>query len=292
MKNIFLLLVVCFLLGACKKNDIGSLAFDVSTSGLTFSVMDTVAFQFTGNPDNITFYSGEPGHNFANRNRTKVAGIPQLDFTSFIKNGTQTNSLQLLASTDFTGVYDSANVVNATWADITGRAVLSTGLDNTPSGPIDLSDFVVSGKPIFLAFRYTGKAGSTQRAWVFRSFNVINRVPDEPSFALANINNAGWLAISIKGPAKWTIAADLVRFDGPTGTSTVANEDYIITKALYPDKVNPDVGVALKNMSTYLPGYTYHFDTPGTYKIAFVASNIHANGERSVVRELTLTITP
>jgi len=45
-------------------------------------------------------------------------------------------------------------------------------------------------------------------------------------------------------------------------------------------------------MSSYLSSYTYRYAAPGTYKIAFVASNIRTNDEKTVVREMTVTVTP
>ena len=292
MKNIYWLFISIIFLPACKKDAV-DFHFDVTTNGTTFKAGQDIVFNFTGNPDNMTFYSGEPGTNYANRNRTSIKGSPKLNFTSLIKNGVQVNALALLASTDFIGTYDSAHVVSATWTDITSRAVLSNGLDNTPSGTIDLSDLVVEGKPLYLAYKFIGQAGSSQRSCVIRTFNVIDYSPDDPPATLTDINNAGWLGISLLGPTiKWSIATDIVRIDGATGTTATANLDYVITKALYPDKVQPDLGVALKNMSSYLSSYSYRYAVPGTYKIAFVASNIRTNDEKTVVREMTVTVTP
>jgi hypothetical protein len=291
MKNILWLLVCLAFLPACKKDAV-DFDFNVTTAGSSFKAGQDIVFTFSGNPDNITFYSGEPGTNYANRDRTSIKGTPKLDFTSLIKNGVQTNALALLVSTDFPGIYDSTHVVDAAWTDITDRATLSTGVDNTPSGTIDLTDVVVEGKPLYIAFKFTGQAGSSQKSCVLRTFNVVNYSPDDPPAVLTDINNAGWLAVNLLGAVKWSIAANIVRIDGATGATAPANLDYVITKALYPGKVQPDIGLALKNMSSLLTSYTYHYDTPGTYKIAFVASNMRPHEGRTVVKEMTITVTP
>lgn len=291
MKNILWLLVCLAFLPACKKDAV-DFDFNVTTAGSSFKAGQDIVFTFSGNPDNITFYSGEPGTNYANRDRTSIKGTPKLDFTSLIKNGVQTNALALLVSTDFPGIYDSTHVVDAAWTDITDRATLSTGVDNTPSGTIDLTDVVVEGNPLYIAFKFTGQAGSSQKSCVLRTFNVVNYSPDDPPAVLTDINNAGWLAVNLLGAVKWSIAANIVRIDGATGATAPANLDYVITKALYPGKVQPDIGLALKNMSSLLTSYTYHYDTPGTYKVAFVASNMRPHEGRTVVKEMTITVTP
>src|SRR3954468_23607897 len=102
-------------------------------------------------------------------NREIASGIPKLAFTTVRAQGTQINSLQLMVSTDFSGVTaDSAATVSringANWTDITARAALSTGA-SLASGSIDLSDIATAGKPVFIAFKYNGALGTTQNKW-------------------------------------------------------------------------------------------------------------------------------
>ncbi len=84
---------------------------------------DTVRFTFTGNPYYLTFYSGEPYHRYEYRDRETAGAGSAIVFHLCIDNGvTGTNTLALMVSTDFSGVYDSTNIYNATWTDITSKA--------------------------------------------------------------------------------------------------------------------------------------------------------------------------
>lgn len=168
-----------------------------------FSSKDTVQFSFTGNPDIITYYSGEVGKRYVYANRISAAGTPQLQFSTIRANGAQANSLSVLVSTDFKGVVantvygvlirdtvnTNANIAAATWTDITSRATLSTGATTAvASGVVDLSDFLTSGKPVYIAFKYNAVAGSIQNKWTVSGVTVNNVLADGTTYTIANLN--------------------------------------------------------------------------------------------------------
>lgn len=288
---IFTGLAGLFALSACDKSlDIEKLDFDVSTTKNTFKVGDTVLFKFNGNPDNITFFSGELGSKYEFRTRTRAEGKPELQFTSFAEFGLQTNTLQLLATTNFNGVVD-ANIGSAAWQDITNLVTLSTGTDNTASGIVDLTQFI-SDKPLYLAYRFVGQTGTTQKRWTIKNFSVQNRLTNGPVLSVANNSTAGFRQVSLKNASSvWTITATQISIQGGPATSE-ENEDWIVTNALFLDRVSPDLGSPLKNITTKMTEYPYVFTQPGTYKVAFVASNATADKVARDVKELTITITP
>src|SRR5688500_9306543 len=134
LKYIFLFIAAGCLLSACHKTlSQGDDTFGVYASETTVSVGDTLQFSFTGDPDVLTFYSGEPGRRYEFRDRTSADGTPLLRFRTIRANGSQPNSLSLLVSNNFEGVIVSDTpstinrIKNATWTDITSRAVLSGG---------------------------------------------------------------------------------------------------------------------------------------------------------------------
>ncbi len=144
----FLTAAIMLTAASCRKDlAFSEPDFEVSVAQDQYQVGDTVEFIFKGNPDYLTFFSGESGNNYANRERTSVTGTPKISFTSFAQYGTQQNTLSLLVSTDFNGKVD-ADIAQATWTDITAQAKLSTGADNTPSGEIDLSPFADGDKTV------------------------------------------------------------------------------------------------------------------------------------------------
>ncbi|HEX6430559.1 MAG TPA: DUF5017 domain-containing protein, partial [Niastella sp.] len=187
MQKILLITTVIICSIACNKKTVDATGFTVTTDKETYTTADTVQFSFTGNPWYLTFYSGEPYHKYEYSERVTAAGAPQLQFTTQMATGTQKNTLQLMVSTNFSGVYDSTNIYQATWADI--KVILPTNTAVTSSGVIDLSAYV-SDQPVYLAFKFTGAAGSAQRTWTIKSIALANVLADKTSYSLLNISES------------------------------------------------------------------------------------------------------
>lgn len=274
-----------------KKLSTDPLSFSVTTNSTTYHAGDTVHFTFTGDPNIISFYSGENGHNYAYINRTTIDGTPQLQFTSYAQYGAQLNTLQLMVSNDFTGTYDSTHIAQATWTDITSRATLSTGANNTPSGIVDLSDFLAQEKPIYIAFKYNGVSGTTQKTWTINNLTLNLLEADSVTMLpITTLATAGWYQVSLKNPAAvWSISTTQLHIGG--GNATAAdNDDWVISKLLYLNSVLPDVAVPIKNITEKVNSFDYVFSKPGTYKVVFLAANASADEQSSMTKEIDLTI--
>ena len=121
-------------------------------------------FILTDNPDVISFYSGEIGHEYINRERTILeGGRLNLKFETRVQFQ-PADTLDVMLSNDFNGIYDSANVANAHWKRMTDLFLFPTPSSTLstfyPSGPTngdftDITDSTISGTPFYLAFRYT-----------------------------------------------------------------------------------------------------------------------------------------
>lgn len=296
MRNSIYLLIIVIIFISCAKEKVTTPSLEVTTSSLTYKAGDTVTFNFTGNPDNITFYSGEPGHNYEFRDRTTAENDLQINFKTWVQFGLIYKNLQLLVSNNYSGVADTTNVRAATWTDISDRAVFSTGQDNTPSGTISLKEFADpknTAARIYVAFKYTDyKKTLGQNRWVVRTFEANNISADGVVSPVAVLSSAGWKAFDFKNPASvWSVTTvQLLMFGGNKDADD--NEDWVITKGFDPFYIKPDAGVALKNISTVLPSYKYTYTKPGTYKVVFDVSAVRYNGEKRTTKELTLTITP
>lgn len=269
--------------------------FNASPSGTTFKVGDTVRFAFSGKADNIAFYSGEPGFSYKYKDRTSADGIPQLEFSSYLQNKGETNTLRLLISTDFNGAYDSAGIRRATWMDITDQAVLSTGTDKTPSGIIDLSALAKQLKPAYIAFRYQGYYSDVlkQPTWSIRTFDIKHVLPDKVSTIVA-ADKVGWAAFDLKNPTvAWAVpTTGQVVINGSIANSTKEdNEDWLISRAFDLRTVTRDASVSIQDLgSAPIDGYYYIYTRPGTYTATFVAFNHSVDEQKEVVREFTITV--
>ncbi len=293
MKHIRLItgFVIIATLASCSKElTIKPLDFSVTADKSTYKVGDTVHFSFTGNPDIISVYSGEDGNNYDYRERTTVDGKPQLQFNTYAQYGTQVNTLQLLVSTNFSGIYSPTDVNAATWKDLTDRATLSTGANNVPSGIVDLSDILAQKKPVYLAFKYVGATGSTQKTWTITNFVLNLLKPNNSVVPVTDIAAAGWSQVDIKNPAaKWSISATQLRIAGG-GSTADDNEDWVITKLLYLNSTSPDVSVPVKNITQKVNSFDYVFTKPGTYKVVFLAANATADKQETTTKEIDLTV--
>jgi len=333
MKFLYIIAISALALTACsKKQEVSSPAFSVTAvknNGNTvasFAPGDTVNFKFTGNPNVITFYSGEVGKRYQYATRTQAAGTAQLQFSSQLANGTQANSLSLLVSSDFKGIAlktlagvsvrdtttTNANIAAATWTDITSRATLAASIGvAVPSGVIDLSDFAKQGKPVYIAFKYNAVAATIQNKWTITNLAINNVLSDGTSYTIANLNSPlkplanygnisyspGW-AVSFD-PAKntnnyaWTYAdgTSLVITGASTaGAATASAEAWAITGPVDLSKVTPDVGVAIKSIIATLSAYSYSYSQAGNYNAIFVATNITATDSKTIVQQVPVTV--
>ncbi|MEO6521539.1 MAG: DUF5017 domain-containing protein [Mucilaginibacter sp.] len=327
--TITVLVLACM---ACnKKTDVKPVDFDVTSTTLSgatsskFALKDTVKFAFTGNPDIITFFSGEVGKRYEFATRANATGTPNLQFSSLRATGAQANSLQVLVSTDFKGVVanpvygiltrdtiaTNANIATATWTDITSRATLSTGATTAvASGVIDLSD-LSQGKPVYIAFKYTATAGTIQNKWTISGLSVNNVLADGTTYTIANLNapttsftNYGNVTF---GPG-WAVSYDLAKnankyawvytdktslvITGSTTAASASAEAWAIMGPVDLTRVTPDAGVSLKVISSRLTSYQYNYAGAGTYNTVFVASNNTSDGASAIVKTIPVTITP
>jgi hypothetical protein len=296
-KLLFALALITVIFSSCTKRDKVDVpnSFQVATEKQSYHVGDTVRFIFSNIPENIVFWSGTPGHKYEYRKRTFAEGnVITLNFKSYSQYGVADQSnIKLLVSTNFNGTYDSANIKNATWQDISGRATWSTGADQTSSGDINLDDFAATKKDMAIAFRYVTSAiadANTQNRWVFRSFDLKSTSAEGGATALATIATAGWKAWTfLDAPTTWTISSTQLVSNR---SFTALNDDWVITKLFNPNKVTPDQGQAIKNISTALNDYSVVYDKPGTYKVTFVASNASYTNQETLIREVELTVEP
>lgn len=277
-----------------KRYELSSLNdFEVKAEKSSYVVGDTVKFLISGSAGNIVFWSGETGHIYEYRDRTVMEGNQLLlDFKTFSQYGeVDQENIKILISNDFDGVYDSAHVAAATWKDISDRAVFSAGQDQTPSGEINLDDFGAANKDMTLAFQYktkTVKPATDQNRWVIRSFNLSTVNPAGETTPVFNMANAGWVDFNFAGPStSWVISSSQLI---TSRNFTELDDDWVLTKRFNPNKVSPDRGTPVKNISQSILEYTTVYKAPGTYKVTFVGTNANIKHAASSIKELTVTI--
>ena len=291
-------LLLTLLLGSCIKENVSAPDFEVTTEKTTYKVGEPVVFLFKGDARQLSFYSGEPGHNYAyNAGRIlKGTGI-ELSFSSYVKTGTQANQLAVFYSTDFNGLYDSLNLKQATWTDITSRFTLAPGEDETASGVRELSDLLKADKPIYFAFKYTTRpqaVNGKQRNWYVRKF-LVQMLTSSGKVDLATQATPGFQLVTMGGKEadRTTLSTSQILFRG-NATNTEANtEDWVVTTRLNPYEVNlgADWATAIKGYADFKQDtLTYTYQAEGTFTATFLARNANAYGDQSVIKTVPLII--
>lgn len=221
-------LMICGLLffTACEELGVDAPGVEITASSTTAQVGQPVTFTFNGYADMISFYSGEPGNDYAYKDGrvVDIAGSKfTLAFTSALAvAGTQVPELKLFASNDFNGDYSSlASVKAATWVDITSRFTFGTNATFVNSTAKDVTDLTAPGKPIYFAFKYVTKSQKTNglvRNWQIQTFALTS----DTKLAGANVTvtdqvNAGFRIVEAEpenAPARSTITATRVSLLG------------------------------------------------------------------------------
>jgi hypothetical protein len=315
MKKTYILKTAIFCLGlalfSCERQDVQAPQFDVQVDSTTYKVGQEITFKFSGNAQNIIFWSGEKGKNYAYRNRTSEKGIVQtFTFVSQAGAGTQNDNLSVLVSTDFSGTYDSTSVYKATWKDITTRAILSPTTTSAAgaskwSGLVNILDVDTLNKPVYFAFKYKSAAnGLIPRQWTITTDTITNTLADGTINKVVQGFQSTWFTgINMNDSTyQWRVspARTSMKFGNfaqtlapPAGAP--ANEDWAISA---PIKLNTvllvDYGTPVTSISTLSPSsiYKYIFKTAGTYKVVFYAFNADINTKKEVVKELTIVVKP
>lgn len=225
-------------------------AFNVTTDATTFGVGQSIKFNFTGgNAQIISFYSGEiqKDYNMKDGRVVDVTGAgATLAFQTSVQIGTQANQLSVMASSNFNGDYSSlASVKAATWTDITSRFLLGTTAAFALSGTKDVSDLIVAGKPLYIAFKYVTKPQATNglaRSWYIQSVVLASNAKLDNTIALnlATSENAGFRIVDenlVNAPALSLITSTRISLVGnkyKVATDSVFNPAYSLYNPLNP----------------------------------------------------------
>lgn len=279
---------------SCTKYEAPSSNLEVTVDKSTIKVGEPVTFKFNGNPDNIVFYSGEYGHDYAEKNNYDRVGTLYFNFSSFVRNGVIAQNISVLVSVDFNGIYDMENIKSSTWYDMSDEFTFSSGKDNVPSGEVNINNFLEEKKGsinatdnIYFAFNYYDYLDETrklQNEWIIRSSNLRIVSPSGEESKLANMETFGW-----KGIPKVDITKARIRFYDHD-KSTNSSDDWAVSKAYSIGGIPADSGVPLKNISTELNEYTYVYSKPGTYSVVFETSSIWYNGGSTSVEKLIINV--
>jgi len=274
-------------------------------------VGDTLVFSMEGNPDFISFYSGEYGNDYAYiGGRTLDIKSFSLAFQTRVRNGNQPNQFSVHVSNDFNGKFDIESVRAGNFKDITQMVTLSTvNTVWTSSGEVDLTPLVTDKtKPLYVGFRYITKPqtaasgpNGTQRNWDVRDLELKTLTDIGQTTAIDQLSGAWTLvesgAVLEAGRNTVNVNSGLVTLRGNATAEgkLVETEAWAISKAVDLNTVilGPDKSVPIKSISeTLVPVYSHVYTQPGKYKAVFATSNHRIDGKKTAVKEIEITIEP
>ena len=308
--SLLLVVSIAMMCSSCKKDSPGYTdgqgSFGAALTNPELPAGDAAKFVLDDNPDFISFYSGEVGHEYKNRERTVLeGGSLKVKFETRISNVPMDSSMDVMISNDFTGVYDSTNVANAHWKKMTGFFNYPLPTDPLsifyPSGPTsgdfaDFTDSIIPGQPFYFAFKYSNKTPSS----IIWSINKMSMYNVFNSGTIANatiidsnqISSGNFASVQINDPgvSRWSTSSTYLKCTN-SSSAPIGGEYWYITRPLNPSAVAPDVPVAIKNITQNpLRNFNYIYSKPGIYTATFVAKYARLNYQQTIVKEFTVTV--
>ncbi len=322
MKNKIKIIVVLFfalMAYSCESELERKVKFEVkattdksntSAEEITVAVGQPVTFNFTGDPDFITFFSGEAGHEYSKR---KLFTVPVDEITSNLKfnvkpqYGNIPNTLKVFLSTSFKGLRgndkqkDSLDIIKNEWKDITDICKLPTKSNKEVGVEVPLNDYL--GKKVTIAFHYKPETNTaTQPTWIISKLNIENTSKKTKTVTLIGASTMGFQSFDMLsntpyknegGAGVWNLSKlikkDIIRIQSsPSGVPV--NNDWLVSNPILINKRAGDRGVAIKKMSIDLDSYTHTYKKQGTYTVTFLARNENYKSSSEIIKHITIKV--
>lgn len=323
---------------SCDQTDITSpVEFDVSLDeSNVYEAGKEIRFNFSGNAENITFFSGELGHQFCYKDRYSVP-VEAIDSAKLVMNVlTQYSYARAPGSCLYlysSGSYDGAISGKDYKADSTYVRELRNGgmkgwtpIDSIPNAaynnqltrqmewaekPFKIDTKQLDNFSFFIWFKPISR-NLTIRKKCFMAGTLYVYFKDAPTQSV-NFRSMDWIPFNMAfnpmitdpyATTTWAVYTGGFLYDFAQQSEIVFNggcfstnsgdlydcEVAAVTTPVALNGVEPDTGIAIKNLTEKKTSYSYVFSKPGTYKVAFEATNISYLGMTRIDRELEITI--
>lgn len=288
-----------------------------------------LTFVFDGNPDNLAFFSGEPGKKYAYAKRDLVDPedivSSRLTFSVWAQYGNGENTagvLSMYIADNFPGMVkndfraDSALVESFKWNDLLDQSELPQAPGNAKSAPtfdIDMKPYL--GKRVTIAIRYKAlKNTAAQPRMNFVDMKIVNKMKDGTTSEL-NAGNFGFTPLNMMHrhdlkdqrnmksnraygsvtnnmSGIWNLVGANTGnfFIHSSGAGADLKYSWMLSDMITVNAASPDMGESLKNISHSLDTYTYTYRTPGEYTATFIASKANYKTSSSVVKEMKIKV--
>ncbi len=302
---------------ACEENkEVTTPTFDVKADKAVVRVGERAVFNFEGNADIISFYSGEEGNDYDYKSTNRILPAEMyMSFTIMTSSGTEgypnPARLPIYYSTDFSGNYTEEDIEAATWIEITDLFKMPTDVgQQISSGAVSMTDFFAESDHIYLAMYYqvetydasaAGGEGNGRTQWNVMNFLIEGQTQNDAG-VLYDPATIGWQFVYPDWDNSFglTPEANLPNINSsrvlfrsefrPTEDKKVWCISGRIDKQ---DDVNLGFDRPLSIKSYADPAMTsyYHiYNTPGTYTASFIGVNASVYGREEVVRQVEVEV--
>lgn len=309
-KYIFLTAALCALC-SCRQMIVFEADYNVSLDkSNTYQVGEPVRFIFSGDVDNLVFFSGEPGHQYQYRNRYEVSlgEISSVGLNiDYQPRWGLAGALDVYVSNSFTGL--SGNDGEADRSKI--KAMVEDGMkgwtkleysDGEPQAwtthTYDVAPFMDN---FSLAFHwhpvYTGT--SAQRTYWLNGTVDLAFPGAESSLTFKDLDFVSVLMNEQLDPYLHSGNGSVIiggyqseiNFQGAGATELdYPLEGWCISNPQPLNKVANDKGVVIKTLENYMTAYEYVYTEPGAYTVTFLGVNDNVGGRSEKIKQMNIVI--
>ncbi|SMC91213.1 DUF5017 domain-containing protein [Pedobacter nyackensis] len=312
MKNFLYVILAVILFTSCNKFSAVS-DFSVSLDPEnTYEVNKTITFNFDGNPNYLTFYSGELGNNYKLLDRSMVDPEGLQAFIQFkvkVEDAAPDNTLKLMISDNFTGLTtknykaDSTAIFDSEWTDLSTAAQFPIAQNGEANVNLDISQYLT--KPTSIAFKYVAVPNATKKQpkWTISNLHILLESPNGDQVESLDSTRRGFVPFDFLDKitpytnrtteGRWNVSfpqTTMVLASTAAGLTKPSNLDWVISKPTILNQTSRDLGIVVKSMQERKTSFGYKFSKAGDYEVVFVAKNSNFENESVVVKRLTVSI--
>ena len=314
MKKLYILTAALTLVWGCSHDLVEDVDFHVSLDPTnTYIPGEKVVFNFTGNADNIVFYSGEKGSEYQYHDRYSIPSenieSAQLSLDVVSQYG-KAGALEIWVSDKFGGLWgDDANkdreiIKSLTENELSDNWTKLEYTDPSGGGTVTVTSDIVGLKDNFcIAFHWNPIYDGINSQRTYKVNGEINLGVKDMGQSKMTLSNLDFTAVMmnpernayITGTKNGTIILNdsvfSLFFKGVGATElSYALDGWAISRPRPLNKIENDKGLVIKNSQNYLNSYEYVWNEPGTYEVTFVVTNSNYVGSYEIVKKMTVNI--
>lgn len=311
IKFLFGLIIAVFFVSCEKEYEVKNPSLIINLGKQTYKVGDTITFDFDGDADFITFYSGTKLNDYQFAHKERVYDAEMLLSFKFAKYaGANANVAQLKYSTNYDGAGTIEAVQAATWTDFPPgafnypTAIGTSSADAVNSGNYNINSlFIDDNTPVSFCWFFNTPAATNRTQAYIEGFKVFGNVTSDPSLSgdIYTFGDMGFKMLydpnqfSDSGTTLPNVNASRILWTG-LYQNTIAKIGYAVTvPILRKNTVNLGIDKPIVVKSVADPessSYRYVYTEPGTYKATFVIANSSVYGRKETVKQIDITVEP